>query len=361
MSFELAKFTPPDFSDEFFRNAPEAKTVEVVKEGVVPRHYHALSIYPEYFKVNGKWVLANESRMDSVARVNDEGGIDVIEFRHAHVGDKIVVGRTEDGTEGIYLYKGGFLSKEGNNDQFAFRTGRSRETAFSKDYDDLYERLQYEKEHDGHIVWVLGPSVALDKETRDAFADLVSNGYVNALFSGNTLGSYDLEMGMFGTVLGQETFNYDKEEHYNYVDSINEVRKAGSLEEFFSTGKVKDGILKACVDHDVPVILAGTIRDRFNLPCVYDNVYEAQDAMRKHTRKATMLICLSTVLHTIAAGNMTPSYTRKDGTVRPVFIYSIDIQEFSVNKLSDRGTLEVRTIVANSQDFIMNVRNGVVK
>ncbi|NFA14906.1 hypothetical protein EXM36_18935, partial [Clostridium botulinum] len=355
MSFELPKFTPPDFTQDFLVKAPDCKTEEVVIEGVAPRHYHALSIYPEYFKIKGEWVIANESRMDTVAIVTPEDDIEVVEFRNLKLGDKVVVGRTEDASEGIYMYAGGFVAKDGNSDTFAFRSGRSRETAFSKDYDDLYEIMKYEKEHNGKITWVLGPSIALDDESRAAFASLVENGYVNAILSGNTLATYDLEKGMFGTVLGQETFEAEKNAHYNYMEAINEARRAGSLEELMASGKVKDGILKACVEKDVPVVLAGTIRDRFTLPNVYDNVYEAQDAMRKHTRKSTMLICLSTVLHTIASGNMTPSYTVRDGVVRPVYIYSIDIQEFSVNKLSDRGTLEVKTLVTNAQDFITNI------
>ena len=75
MSFELPKFTPPDFSQDFLVNAPDCNIEEVTKEGVAHKNYHALSIYPEYFKIKGKWVLATESRMDSVAIVlpNDNG------------------------------------------------------------------------------------------------------------------------------------------------------------------------------------------------------------------------------------------------------------------------------------------------
>ncbi|MBU3191809.1 hypothetical protein K9O30_20700 [Clostridium bowmanii] len=361
MSFELPKFTPPDFSQDFLANAPDCKLEEVIKDGVTHKNYHALSIYPEYFKINGKWVIANESRMDSVAVVTTDGNINVVEFRNLKFGDKVVIGRTEDASEGIYMYTNGFVTEDTDADTFAFRSGRSRETAFSKDYDELYEIMQYEKEHDGKIVWVLGPSIALDDKSRAAFSSLVENGYAQAVLSGNTLATYDLENAMFKTVSGQETYESRENANYNYIATINEARRAGSIEELINSGKVKDGILKACHDNDVPVVLAGSIRDRYTLPGVYDNVYESQNAMRKHTRSATMLICLSTVLHTIAAGNMTPSYTVKDGVVRPVYIYSIDIQEFSVNKLSDRGTLEVKTLVTNVQDFIVNVAEGLIK
>lgn len=56
---------------------------------------------------------------------------------------------------------------------------------------------------------------------------------------------------------------------------------------------------------------------------------------------------------------MTPSYNEFDGEIRPVFIYSIDLQEFSVNKLSDRGTLEVKTMVTNIQDFVNHLNNNL--
>ena len=73
-----------------------------------------------------------------------------------------------------------------------------------------------------------------------------------------------------------------------------------------------------------------------------------------------MLICLSSVLNTIASGNMTPSYMEKDGEIRPVHIYTVDLQEFSVNKLSDRGSLEVKSLVTNIHDFVENVATALV-
>ncbi|MCB2340567.1 putative NPN-dependent ornithine cyclodeaminase [Clostridium estertheticum] len=361
MTFELPKFTPPDFGHEFFIKSPNCKIKKVIKKGVAHSGYHALSIYPEYFKIKGNWILASGSRMDSVAIVTPSGGIDIVEFRNLKIGDNVVVGRSEDGSEGIYMYTNGFITQKGEADTFAFRTGRSRETAFSKDYDELYKIMQYEKDHAGKIVWVLGPSIALDYESRAAFTSIVGNGYAQAVLSGNNFATYDLEKAMFKTVSGQETFESRETAHYNYIATINEARRIGTLKGLINSGLVKDGILKACQENDVPVVLASSIRDRYTLPDVYDNVYESQDAMRKHTRNATMLICLSSVLHTIAAGNMTPSYTVKNGVVRPVYIYSIDIQEFSVNKLSDRGTLEVKTLVTNVQDFITNVAEGLIK
>ena len=122
---------------------------------------------------------------------------------------------------------------------------------------------------------------------------------------------------------------------------------------------MQDGIMYSCVKKNVPFVLVGSIRDDGPLPDVYGNVYEGQDAMRSLVRKATTIICMASTLHTVATGNMTPSYRVVDGKVRPLYFYSVDISEFAVNKLLDRGSLTVKTIVTNVQDFIMQVKRGV--
>ena len=92
----------------------------------------------------------------------------------------------------------------------------------------------------------------------------------------------------------------------------------------------------------------------------FTDAREAQDAMRVHSRKATTLVGLATQLHTIATGNMTPSYQVIKGRVRPVYIYAVDISEFAVNKLRDRGTLGVTSIVTNIQDFLVILKRNLI-
>lgn len=361
MSFQLPKYKAPEFNKEPWITYPEAKRAKVVLDGVSPEGYHAMSIYPEYFKIGKQWILPNESRMDCVAVVRDEQTIEIVEFRNLKVGDEVVLGRTEDGTEGIYLYNKGFVSTDSASEAFAFRSSRSRETAYSRDYDELYDLLKYEKEHGGNVVWVLGPAVSFDKDARNAVASLIKKGYVQALLAGNALATHDLEGAYLGTALGQDIYTQDSMElgHYNHLDLLNKVREYGSIASFIEGEKIDNGIIHACVTEDVPFVLSSSIRDDGPLPEVLHSAYEAQDAMRKHTRTATTLICLATQLHTIASGNMTPSYTIKDGTVRNVFIYSVDISEFVVNKLRDRGTLEVKTLVTNVQDFVVHLNQNL--
>ena len=360
MAFHLRTYTAPDFSKEKFISAPDVVLKEAPVDMAAPENFHALSILPEYFKINGKWLLAEDSRMDCVP-VYKDGKVYVIEPRHLKKGDLVVVGRTEDCQDGIYVHANGFGSIDKRQEVFAFRQNRSRETAFSRDYDELYELLHHEKEH-GYVVWVMGPAFSFDSDARNAFSQLVANGYVDAVLAGNALATHDLEGAYLKTALGQDIYTQESVEngHYNHLTTINRVRTCGSIENFIKEENINNGIIYNCVKHKVPFVLAGSIRDDGPLPEVYGNVYEAQDAMRSHVRKATTVICLATMLHTIATGNMTPSFrVMEDGSIREVYFYCVDISEFTVNKLTDRGSLSARGIVTNVQDFVTNVCKGL--
>lgn len=310
MNFKLRKYMGPNFNEEKFLNAPNVLYEEVKTEGVAPDNYHAMSIYPEYFKIDGKWILAKESRMDGVVVINDNLELEVKEFRNLKMGDKVIVGRTEDASDGIYLHANGFSQIDYEKDVFAFRGERSRETSYTKDYEQLYELLKYEKEN-GYVVWVLGPAVVFSKGSRDAMAKLIEEGYVDALLGGNAVATHDLEAGMFNTALGQDIYTLEPKHngHYHHLDLLNKARKASSIEKLIESENINSGIIHACVKNNVPIVLAGSIRDDGPLPIVISDVYKAQDMMRSHIKKATTVICLATQLHSIATGNMTPSFT----------------------------------------------------
>jgi len=361
MVFKLRPYKEPDFSQAPFVTAPDAKLVPAPVDSVAPAHYHATSIFPEYFKIDGQWLLAKESRMDCVA-VYQDSRIFVREFRNLRQGDQVIVGRTEHAEEGIYVHATGFQSTDIEaQETFAFRQGRSRETAFSMDYDIIYELLKHEREH-GYVVWVLGPACSFDADARTAFSNLIMNGFVDAVLAGNALAAHDLEGAFRQTALGQDIYTQKihPNGHYNHLDTINQVRLHGSIAAFMEKEEITDGIIASCVNRHVPFVLVGSVRDDGPLPEVHADVYQGQDAMRAITRQATTVICLATTLHTIATGNMTPSYrVMPDGSIREVYFYTVDISEFAVNKLADRGSLSARGIVTNIQDFVVNLSKGL--
>jgi lysine-ketoglutarate reductase/saccharopine dehydrogenase-like protein (TIGR00300 family) len=362
MAFSLPSYHPPDFKTPELAAAPVVIFKEVDQDGVAPEGYHATSIFPEYLHIRkDEWRLLERTRMDCVAVLGADGEVRVREFRHLRRGDAVACGRTENGEEGIYVHTSGFGRGGILAEKFAFRTHVSRETPFSIDYDELYELLRYEREK-GFVLWVLGPAVAFDKDSRDAMVRLLENGFAHGLLAGNALATHDLEGSIFGTALGQEL--YTKRHailgHYKHLDTINRVRALGSTERAIEAGLVTDGIMRAVIRNGIPYVLAGSIRDDGPLPEVTADVYQAQDQMRSLASHATTVIALATQLHAIATGNMIPAYqVTEEGTVRPVYFYVVDMSEFAVHKLADRGSLSTRSILTNVQDFITNLARGL--
>ena len=364
MAFKMPQYHAPDFSEEKFLKAPDCVTIVCEKDGALPDNYHSTSMFPEYFKIDGEWRLAAESRMDSQVVVNPDGTLSVVEMRNVKKGDKVVIGRTENCTEGIYVHTKGFIAEgsEGPEEEFVFRQGRSRETSYSRDYDNLVELLRHEKENGGNILWVMGPAFSFDAGARAAMQALVENGYAQGLMAGNALATHDLEGGYFHTALGQDIYTQENRPngHYNHMDVINLVRRSGSIPQFIKDHNIDNGIMYSVVKNNVPFVLTGTIRDDGPLPEVYADAYKGAGAMRELIKKSTTVICLATMLHTIATGNMTPSFRQMpDGTIRPLYLYCVDADEFVVNKLIDRGSLSATTICANVQDFITRVARGL--
>lgn len=300
--------------------------------------------------------------MDSSIVLNNDDTLSVIENRNLKIGDKVIVGRSEAAEEGIFVWTGGFLKNTENNDKFVFRQGRSRESSYTKDYDQLIELLKYEKENNGHILWVMGPAFSFDASARNAMSSLINNGFCQGLMAGNALATHDLEGAYFHTALGQDIYTQEHMRfgHYNHLDICNKVRNSGSIPKFIEDENIDNGIIYSCVKNNIPITLAASIRDDGPLPEVIGNAYESQSTMRNEVKKATTVISLATMLHTIATGNMTPSFRMQiDGTIRPLYFYTIDSDEFVVNKLLDRGSLSATTMITNVQDFITKLATGL--
>lgn len=357
MSFKFPKYVAPDFTLPGFQNAPDAKYEPAPFDFVAPENFHATTIFPEYYKVNGEWILAEDSRMDCIAIIKDNKII-VSEFRKIKKGDLVFVGRTEEALEGIYVHSNAFVEEVDDEvDKFVFRSSRTRETAYSLDYDFLTELLKHEKKN-GHVTWVLGPACAFDIDSRRAFCKLIRNGYVDSILAGNALATHDIEASLYNTALGQDIRSQRSKPngHYNHLDAINITKYHGGISKLVENEIISDGIMYECIKNDIPFILTGSIRDDGPLPEVYADAYVGQNMMRDQIRKSTTVICMATMLHSIATGNMTPTYRlRADKSIRPLYFYSVDISEFAVNKLVDRGSLTVKTIVTNIQDFIVNI------
>jgi len=360
MAFSLPHYREPDFTGPLFSNSPRAVFEPSPSHGVAPDNFHATSNFPEYVQIEtGDWRLCPGSRMDCVI-VRSGAELSVREFRTLKKGELVLTGRKENGEEGVYVHADPFVTPEKPGDKFQFKTRVTRETPFSRDYDFIYDLLRYER-GSGHITWVLGPAVAFDRDSRNAMIELISEGYCHAIMAGNALATHDLEASLFGTALGQDIYSKKNMPlgHYNHLELLNRMRAYGSIEEAVEKLGLEDSITGACLRRRVPMVLAGSIRDDGPMPGVIADVYEGQDRMREFARKSTTVIALATQLHSIAFGNMIPSCQVIGGTVRPVYLYIVDISEFAVDKLANRGSFQACGISTNVQDFCVNLHRAL--
>lgn len=351
------EYRAPDFDSPRLRAAPDARFEPAPADGALPEDFFATSNLPTYVKVGGEWRLPRSPRMDGAIVKEADGTIRVLESRYVRRGQPVAVGYAEDGSEGILVDTTGLVGGAAAGDgEFQFMSSEvSREKPV--DYARMAELLWEERENGGHIVWVVGPAV-LHSRGRDVLTWFIENGYVSALLGGNAVAVHDIEQALLGTTLGMDrTGRPVSGGHSFHVRAINRIAAAGSIRAAVEQGILTEGIMHACVTHDVPYVLAGSIRDDGPLPDTVTDVIRAQELMRRHAERATMAIMVATALHSIAFGNMLPAYVNhEDGQIRPLPTIAVDSSEFVVSKLKDRGTHQAFGVITNAQDFLHVLR-----
>jgi lysine-ketoglutarate reductase/saccharopine dehydrogenase-like protein (TIGR00300 family) len=347
-------FSPPDFKRPELASAPDAKFVAAPADGVLPDGFFSTTNLPTFARVKGEWRMPREPRMDSALVLDRDGSLWVKEGRRIRKGDLVAVGAAEDGSEGIFVQME-LIGADGD-DEFKFMTSEvSREKPI--DYSLMAQLLVEERERGGYPIWVTGPAL-VHSRARNDMSWFIANGFVGALLAGNAVAVHDIEASIFGTTLGMtHTGEATSGGHGLHMRAINKVRAAGSIARAVEQGIIKDGIMYSCVVHDVPFVLTGSIRDDGPLPDVVTDSIAGQDAMKRHTTKATMAILIATALHAIATGNMLPAFvTEPNGKMRELPTICVDSSEFVVSKLKDRGTHQAFGVVTNAQDFMHILR-----
>lgn len=350
----MTAYAPPDFTAPPLAQAPDARFEVAPADGVLPEGFFCTTNLPTYVRIDGRWRLPREPRMDGALVLDARGELWCREGRRVRRDERVAMGLAEDGREGIYVHARPFFGTGGEGEFQFMGSAVSREKPI--DYAQM-ARLLVDERDGGYPVWVVGPALVHARARAD-FVWFIEQGFVGALLAGNAVAVHDVEASMFGTTLGMtEAGEASRGGHGLHMRAINRVRAAGSLARAVEQGVLRDGIMHACVRRGVPFVLAGSIRDDGPLPDVLPDAIAAQDAMRAHTVKATLAVLIASALHAIATGNMLPAYVAApDGSLRPLPTICVDSSEFVVGKLKDRGTHQAFGVVTNAQDFLCVLR-----
>src|SRR5438105_5300231 len=310
----------------------------VAREGVFPEGFYSTSNLPTEVLLDAKWVVVDNIEMDTAIAVDrGTGRARCIVFQDARPGMEVVVGY-----QGVRVTP---LERSRQTEIFSFMGSEvSAEKPKKVLIAGIAEEMRQAREAGGRILVVAGPAV-VHTGAGVYLSRLIELGFVQVLFAGNALAVHDVESALFGTALGVnvESGLAIEHGHEHHMRAINGVRGAGGLRQMVQSGQLKSGVMKSAIEHGVEIVLAGSVRDDGPLPDVITEMVEAQRRMRAALTDVRIALMLSTMLHSIATGNMLPAGVR---TV------CVDINPAVVTKLADRGSWQSVGLVTDVESFL---------
>jgi lysine-ketoglutarate reductase/saccharopine dehydrogenase-like protein (TIGR00300 family) len=318
----------------------DAALKRVERDTCAPEDFYSTSNHHTFVRIGGEWVEVQNQRMDAMIVVRTDGakpGAWCRRLRDLRAGDMVVTGM-----HGLRVAP---ESKERDRLAFAFMSNEiSSERQVETAVRQTAALARAAKEQGKTIVAVAGP-VVVHTGGVAGLSKLIRNQWVNAVLSGNALGVHDIEAALLGTSLGVRLEDGRQAEHghRNHMRAINAINHAGGIKGAVESGRLKSGVMYECVKNDVPFVLAGSLRDDGPLPETITDMNAAQDAYAALLKPAGLVICLGSMLHSIATGNMLPSWVK---------IVCVDINPAVATKVSDRGTGQAVGVVTDVGLFL---------
>ncbi|MBW4608757.1 MAG: TIGR00300 family protein [Hassallia sp. WJT32-NPBG1] len=321
----------------------DAKLEPVLQAGVAPDDFYVSTIYPTEVRINGQWVKVLSQRMDgAIAVIQTPNGwlAQCKLLRDLEIGEHVVVD-----VQGIRTIRKPESREQRNTQEFSFMSaGVSSERRVEIVVEQVAWELRKIRDAGGKVVVTAGP-VVIHTGGGEHLARLIREGYVQALLGGNAIAVHDMEQNMMGTSLGVDMKRgvAVRGGHRHHLKVINTVRRYGSIAAAVEAGEFKSGVMYECVSANVPFSLAGSIRDDGPLPDTQMDLIKAQEEYAKLLKGADMILMLSSMLHSIGVGNMTPAGVK---------MVCVDINPAVVTKLSDRGSIESVGVVTDVGLFL---------
>ncbi len=321
----------------------DAKLEPVIQNGVAPDDFYVTTIYPTEVRINGNWIRLQNQRMDGAIAITqtDNGIVAKCKLlRDLEVGEQVVVDIL-----GIRTVRKTESREQRNTQEFSFMSaGVSSERRVELVVEQVAWELRQIRDRGGKVVVTAGP-VVIHTGGSEHLSRLIREGYVQALLGGNAIAVHDIEQSMMGTSLGVDMKRGVAVQggHRHHLKVINTVRRCGSIAAAVEQGIITNGVLYECVHAGIPFSLAGSIRDDGPLPDTQMDLIKAQEDYSRLITGADMILMLSSMLHSIGVGNMTPSGVK---------MVCVDINPAVVTKLSDRGSVESVGVVTDVGLFL---------
>ncbi|MGK7934204.1 MAG: TIGR00300 family protein [Xenococcaceae cyanobacterium] len=330
----------------------DVKIETVTKVGVAPDDFYVTTIYPTEVRVNGEWIGVQQQRMDAAIVVRETNGKTTASckiLRDLAIGERVVVD-----VDGIRTVRKTESREPRTTQEFSFMgAGVSSERRVELVVEQIAWELRQIRDRGGKVVVTAGP-VVIHTGGAQHLSSLMRNGYVQALLGGNAIAVHDIEQALMGTSLGVDMQKGVpvRGGHRHHLKVINTIRRCGSIVQAVEQGVLSRGVMYECVKNNIPFCLAGSIRDDGPLPDTEMDLIKAQAEYARLLEGIDMILMLSTMLHSIGVGNMTPAGVK---------MVCVDINPAVVTKLSDRGSVESVGVVTDVGLFLSLLVNQLEK
>lgn len=315
----------------------DAITEPAPSDGVFPEGFYSSTNFETSVRLAGTWVRVSNPEMDCGLVLRD-GGVTTVPMSDVKAGEPVVVG---------------FLGvkvavpppPKSSDSVFEFMNSVvSSEKPQALQVRQIADQMRECKRQGKRVLWVGGPAI-VHTGGAPALSRLVDAGYVDVLFGGNAVAVHDIESNMYGTSLGVDLSKGSGVDHghENHIRAINRVRSHGDIKAAVDAGAITGGLMYSLVKNDKPFVLVGSVRDDGPLPDVYTDVIEGQRAMREQLQDVGFAIMVSSMLHSIATGNILPA---------SIPLVCVDINPSTVTKLADRGSAQAQGVVTDVGLFL---------
>lgn len=309
--------------------------------GAFPEAFYSTTNQRTQIRLDGKWADVDRQEMDCGIVVDPDGRTAAcIPMLDVEPGMRIVVGHS-----GVRVFP---EQRQVEHHAFEFMNSAvSTEKPKAVIVREIARQLFETHRAGGKSAVVGGPAIVHTGSVQH-LSTLIRRGYLNVLLAGNALATHDIERAMFGTSLGVDLDRGSPVEagHEHHLRAINRIRRVGSIRNAVDQGLLKSGIMYECVRHNVPFLLAGSIRDDGPLPDVVTDTLEAQKQMRNLVEGLDFCLMIATMLHSVAIANLLPAWVK---------VVCVDINPSTVIKLNDRGSFQTVGLVTDVEPFLRHL------
>ena len=307
-------------------------------DGVFPSEFYVTTNQQTFVRFGGKEIEVTPGIINSAIAVDREkGSACAVKFFDVKKGDEIVVGH-----QGIRVVPVQRATTHTDPFQFINNIVDAEEPKFAI-IREIAGELRRAPPPGREITIVGGPAVEATGPGRH-LVRLIEGGWVDRVLAGNAFAAYDVERALFGTSLGLDPdVAIARGGHENHLRAINAIRKAGGIAAAVREKVLTSGIMLACVQHHVDIVLIGGIADEGPIPGVTTDVIECEKILRDKLRDVTHVMLLATLRYSLAIGAFLGN------NVKTV---CVDIDPPAVQRAVERQPLQSIGLVTDVEPFL---------